>query len=191
MSGKLIGFIGASGCSGHAPGQPSLYKGKYLDLPTALSGMTDYFVVNAAQAGAWTSDKLTGQDGYWSQAIKLVTMTGVGAESALDVVVIDICSECNGETTVGAIAHMIANVDHIVRAVLQFNKKVVVNGFPDSPLYPELLVNSYKDAFDNIPGVVYVNLYHGLSTSDGVHPTGDSMLLAAVRLVNVLEDLVL
>jgi len=184
-----VGFIGASYSSGTAPSGYCINGGEYLDLPTALTKISDYWIISAAQGGASSYDKPGGWDGYMTQAWKLAAKSAVGNKTTLRVLVIDLVKECSTGCTTFEIEEMIDRISEVISLAVQYRIKVVVAGYPDLSFVDPMMALRHESRLAAIPGVIYAKIYTGITTIDGVHPDTASMKIAAKRLETVLRGI--
>ena len=192
----VIGFIGASYSNGLSPAPTfaSINGGKYLDLPTALAKISDYWIQSTAEAGAQSGDYNNGVTywkGYDKQAWDLAYITTLGTQTTFKVVVIDIVNDCAyGGCTTTQMDVVINRVKNVVALANAYNIKPIVLGYPNIAACDPVYRARHENALTGYSTVTYANIYQNISTlADGIHPTTASMQTAAQRLKDLLVSL--
>lgn len=206
LNGKPIGIIGASATDGcEAPssvafGSPAfvycLRHGSYLDMKTALTAKTNYPIVSAAQAGAWSYNhtQVTNVDyGYMAQYWQ-VDAPSYPAMSAL---IIDVVSECSG----GLCSTTQENTENnTIQSVIDKAKfrnpaiKIIITGYPVQPnntCFNQAYASRFKVKWNGtVSGVTFVEPYNNIAMdSTDCHPTTAGMQQASTTLVNAINSL--
>lgn len=180
MAEPMVGFIGASYSSAVGRDGSTLNGGRYLTLPDALRRISDYWTVSTAWAGASGND-------YWQQANALVAQTTHNGQSTLDIIVIDLVGQCSlHKCSIEEQDRLIETVKEIAALADANDIKVIVNGYPDADVGFWQWRERYLNAMKAVSYINYARIYDGIKVVDGTHPDRESMLIAAVRLKEII-----
>ena len=204
--------MGDSFVNGERPdANPDLAGGSYLSLGDALISRRQR-VVNAGQAGAFSFDVQIPEGswkGYNSQLEELfgrsVWFDGV---NRLDTIVISTMNDCLVSFTEypfsqAALNTYITNTQQAAQLALTKARNVIVvkpiqgiNMELAAPIYGIpyyiseadylILTHAHEEAFSNMAGIKYADIYEKASTIDGLHPDEWSQDKAAKEIIKLL-----